>query len=35
MVESNLKTEEAENLNRKTLSFFDEKKYEHAEVSLN
>ena len=35
MVESNLKTEEAENLIRKTLSFFDEKNYEDAEVSLN
>lgn len=35
MAESNLKTEEAENLIRKTLSFFDEKNYEDAEVSLN
>lgn len=35
MVESNLKTEEAENLIRKTLSFFDEKNYEDAENSLN
>lgn len=35
MVESNLKTEEAENLIRKTLSFLDEKNYEEAENSLN
>ena len=35
MVESNLKTEEAENLIRKTLSFLDEKNYEDAENSLN
>lgn len=35
MVESNLKTEEAENLIRKTLSFLDEKNYEDAEASLN
>ncbi len=35
MVESNLKTEEAENLIRKTLNFLDEKNYEDAENSLN
>lgn len=35
MVESNLKTEEAENLVRKTLSSLDEKNYDEAQQSLN
>ena len=35
MVESNLKTEEAENLVRKTLSSLDEKNYDDAQQSLN
>ena len=35
MVESNLKTEEAENLIRKTLSSLDEKNYDEAQQSLN
>lgn len=35
MVESNLKTEEAENLIRKTLASLDEKNYDEAQQSLN